>query len=225
MENEKNYLVWFLGTFIAVVIFGVLIFLGAVYGEKEKAAPSVSSSSSPAETTSISTSSIVPAEEVNTDESEAADAQAEAEAEADLPQVDKAEEAKLKTVINNTLEANYATLSSLDIDVNANDNNNLIISIGFNVKNEMATLDTMNSIMSNLYYALFKKFPNIGYVNLYGSTPLMDRYGNLSDKEIYATLLNGGEAYKINWNNSSVLIKDGIIPSLWTLIHKNPALE
>lgn len=86
----------------------------------------------------------------------------------------------------------------------------------------------MNQSMGEIYYSLYSNRKDIAKVEIVAFEPLIDKYGNKSDGEVYLTYLEADQAYKVDWSQNEDTLTLEILPNLWTVDYDatkvNPSL-
>ncbi|HEX6426343.1 MAG TPA: hypothetical protein VF008_01605 [Niastella sp.] len=138
-------------------------------------------------------------------------------------------EGKIKDIIQKELTGNNNNDKPYlrDIDL-VMENNKAFVIINYNASENLTTnltLVSMRSKMSDLYLKLYKSGLPIGSVSVCAYMPLIDKYGNESDDIVYTTRLANEEASKVNWNADDAMIKNVVLPKVWSTNFLHPALS
>lgn len=72
--------------------------------------------------------------------------------------------------------------------------------------------------MAYIYIALYKQPVGVREAVVFAYFPMIDKYGNTSDKMVMKTSLDRTEAQKINWNQDKVTLSSQTLPDVWTEI-------
>ncbi len=138
-------------------------------------------------------------------------------------------EETIKDIIQKELKGNNNIDKPYLRDINlAMENNKAFVIINYNASENLTTnltLVSMKSKMSDLYYKLYKSGLPIGSVSVCAYMPLIDKYGNQSDDIVYTTRLGNEEASKVNWSADDAMIKNVILPKVWSTNFLHPALS
>ena len=70
--------------------------------------------------------------------------------------------------------------------------------------------------MSEIYIALYTSDKDIRSASVAAYFPLVDQYGNEFSGVVYKSILEKGEADKVNWGSDSSTLKLSILPGVWT---------
>lgn len=70
--------------------------------------------------------------------------------------------------------------------------------------------------MSEIYIALYTSDKDIRSASVAAYFPLVDQYGNEISGVVYKSILEKGEADKVNWGSDSSTLKLSILPGVWT---------
>jgi len=70
--------------------------------------------------------------------------------------------------------------------------------------------------MSEIYIVLYTSDKDIRSASVAAYFPLVDQYGNESSGVVYKSILEKGEADKVNWGSDSSTLKLSILPGVWT---------
>lgn len=138
-------------------------------------------------------------------------------------------EETIKDIIQKELKGNNNIDKPYLRDINlVMENNKAFVIINYNASENLTThlaLVSMKSKMSDLYYKLYKSGLPIGSVSVCAYMPLTDKYGNQSDDIVFTTRLGNEEASKVNWSADDAMIKNVILPKVWSTNFLHPALS
>jgi|GEM_PF-5703573 len=72
--------------------------------------------------------------------------------------------------------------------------------------------------MSDIYKAIYTSGKDIRTASVTAYYPTVDKYGKESDSVVYKTMLEKGEADKVNWNADKYYLETEILPRVWETI-------
>lgn len=72
--------------------------------------------------------------------------------------------------------------------------------------------------MSDIYKAIYTSGKDIRTASVTAYYPTVDKYGKASDSVVYKTMLEKGEADKVNWNADKYYLETEILPRVWETI-------
>jgi hypothetical protein len=142
----------------------------------------------------------------------------------------QSEEDQIKTVVETTLEGqnNREVARFENIDISGSSEEGYKIEIGFNASDNFGNNLIKTGIegdMSKLYIALYQSDLNIEEVAIGAHFPMIDQYGNESDKVVYYSVLTKEEADRVNWQADESSLKLSILPQVWETVLLHPEFK
>ncbi|THU36107.1 hypothetical protein FAM09_22245 [Niastella caeni] len=138
-------------------------------------------------------------------------------------------EEAIKAIIQKELKGENNNDKPFLRDINvAMENNKAFVIINYNANENLTAHLTqvgIKSKMSDLYYKLYKSGQPIGAVSVCAYMTLTDKYGNKTDDIVYTTRLENEEAAKVNWSEDDSMVKNVILPKVWSTLFLHPALS
>ena len=88
------------------------------------------------------------------------------------------------------------------------------VNVSLNIDGSKTLMDNQ---MAEIFYSLYSHRKDLYTVGIASYEPLIDKYGNKSDGEVYHAFLNGSDAYKVNWSLDKDTLVYQVLPGLWTV--------
>ena len=88
------------------------------------------------------------------------------------------------------------------------------VDVSLNIDGSKSLMDEQ---MAEIFYSLYSHRKDLYTVEIASYEPLIDKYGNQSDGEVYHAFFDGSDAYKVNWNLDKDTLVYQVIPGLWTV--------
>ena len=88
------------------------------------------------------------------------------------------------------------------------------VDVSLNIDGSKSLMDEQ---MAEIFYSLYSHRKDLYTVEIASYEPLIDKYGNQSDGEVYHAFFDGSDAYKVNWSLDKDTLVYQVIPGLWTV--------
>ncbi len=139
------------------------------------------------------------------------------------------EEGKIKKLVSNQFDekTNTDKESIIKIDIIEQIDGGWGVFVEFNANDNLTEnlwKIGMEKQMAEVYKALYTGDMDIRTASAAAYFLLVDKYGNEKDDMVYKTILDKEEADKVNWDADDSMLKIEILPSVWTVSYKHPAV-
>lgn len=88
------------------------------------------------------------------------------------------------------------------------------VDVSLNIDGSKSLMDEQ---MAEIFYSLYSHRKDLYTVEIASYEPLIDKYGNQSDGEVYHAFFDGSDAYKVNWSLDKDTLVYQVLPGLWTV--------